>query len=118
MKKFLFMLAIFCTAGAYAADVPVGSAGLSGKVLFAKTKCSTCHAADAKGSAPMAKVLKVAPEKMNLVAAGTEVKAEDLKTIISKGKDKMPKYENKLKPEEIDSLVAYIQSLSSDKKMP
>jgi len=38
-----------------------------------------------------------------------------LKTIITKGKDKMPAYADKLSKEQIDKLVAYVRDLA---KMP
>jgi mono/diheme cytochrome c family protein len=37
---------------------------------------------------------------------------DDLATVITKGKNKMPSFEGKLKKEEIEQLVAYIRQLA------
>jgi len=69
-----------------------------------KAKCAMCHGADGKGG-------KMGTRDF----ASAEVKAEtdaQLTEIITKGKGKMPAYGEKLKPEEIKGLVAYVRSLS------
>jgi len=69
-----------------------------------KAKCAMCHGADGKGG-------KMGTRDF----ASAEVKAEtdaQLTEIITKGKGRMPAYGEKLKPEEIKGLVAYVRSLS------
>src|SRR5215467_1321215 len=71
-----------------------------------KAKCAMCHGADGKGDTPAGK--KMGAHDF----ASEEVKKQsdaDLEQIMAKGKNKMPAYENKLKPEEIKDLVSYIR---------
>ena len=74
-----------------------------------KTKCAACHGPDGKGDTAMGK-------KMGLRDfASPEVQKksdDDLTTIISDGKDKMPSYKKSLKPEQIKEVVDYIRSLA------
>jgi cytochrome c6 len=77
-----------------------------GADLF-KAKCAMCHGADGSGSA-MGK--KMGAHDFT----GAEVQKmsdADLTDTIAKGKNKMPAYADKLKPEEIKGLVAYIRTL-------
>jgi mono/diheme cytochrome c family protein len=73
-----------------------------------KSKCAMCHGTDGKGQTP-------AGQKMGAHDfASAEVQKQsdaDLTQIIQKGKNKMPAYESKLKPEEIKDLVGYIRKL-------
>jgi mono/diheme cytochrome c family protein len=73
-----------------------------------KAKCAVCHGADGKGDT-------VAGKKMGArdFASPEVQKASDaeLTQILSKGKNKMPSFESKLKPEEIKSLIAYVRQL-------
>jgi mono/diheme cytochrome c family protein len=78
------------------------------ETLF-KQKCGGCHGADGKGTTPMAKTLKVRDLSSDDVQKQSDA---DLTTIIAKGKNKMPTFEGKLKPEEIKGLVAYIRSMA------
>src|SRR5437773_8657121 len=75
-----------------------------------KAKCAMCHGADGKGG-------KMGTRDF----ASPEVKAEtdaQLTDIVSKGKaPKMPAYGEKLKPEEIKDLVAYIRTLAKQYKL-
>jgi cytochrome c6 len=74
-----------------------------------KQKCAMCHGADGKGDSSMGKTLKV----RDLSSADVQKQSDaDLTAIITKGKNKMPSYEGKLKPEEIKGLVAYVRSLA------
>lgn len=67
-----------------------------------KSKCAMCHGADGK---------KAAGHDLS----GPDVQKQsdaDLNAVITNGKPpKMPKYGDKLKPEEIQGLVAYIRTL-------
>jgi len=67
-----------------------------------KSKCAMCHGADGK---------KAAGHDLS----GPDVQKEsdaDLNAVITNGKPpKMPKYGDKLKPEEIQGLVAYVRTL-------
>ncbi len=111
MKKLFVVVLALGSVWAYAADPP-------GKVIYDKMKCSGCHGKDLKGNPPMAKMLSVDAQKLDLAKAATTAKDTDLKGVLEKGKQKMPAYGKKLKPEEIDSLVAYIRSLAPETKTP
>ena len=80
----------------------------TGETLF-KGKCGMCHGPDGSGKTMMGEKLKIP----DLHSADIQKKTDaDLKTIISKGKDKMPAYEAKLSKEQIDQLVGYIRDLA------
>jgi len=67
-----------------------------------KSKCAMCHGADGAKAAGH-----------DLSGAEVQKKSDaDLTAVIADGKaPKMPKYGDKLKPEEIKGLVAYIRTL-------
>ena len=74
-----------------------------------KTKCAACHGADGKGETPMGKANKL----RDLSSADVQKQSDDeLATIITAGKGKMPAYGKSLKPEQVKELVAYIRSLA------
>lgn len=80
----------------------------TGESLF-KGKCGMCHGPDGAGKTTMGEKLKIP----DLHSADVQKKSDaDLKTIITKGKDKMPGYETKLSKEQIDKLVAFIRELA------
>jgi cytochrome c6 len=73
-----------------------------------KARCAMCHGADGKGDTAMGKKFGL----KDLGSAEVQGKSDaDLNGIISKGKDKMPAYSDKLSAEQIDGLVKYIRSL-------
>jgi cytochrome c6 len=67
-----------------------------------KSKCAMCHGADGAKAAGH-----------DLSSAAVQSKSDaDLAAVITDGKPpKMPKYGDKLKPEDIKGLVAYIRTL-------
>jgi cytochrome c6 len=89
--------------------LPIASiAADEGADLF-KSKCAMCHGPDGAGKTMMGEKLKIP----DLQSADVQKKSDaDLKTIITKGKDKMPGYETKLSKEQIDKLVVYIRDLA------
>lgn len=82
------------------------SANAQSADLF-KSKCAMCHGADGTGSA----VGKKMGAHDFTTAEVQKMSDADLTGIITNGKNKMPKYADKLKPEEIKGLVAYIRTL-------
>jgi cytochrome c6 len=82
------------------------SANAQSADLF-KSKCAMCHGADGTGSA----VGKKMGAHDFTTAEVQKMSDADLAGIITNGKNKMPKYAEKLKPEEIKALVAYIRTL-------
>lgn len=73
-----------------------------------KAKCAMCHGATGAGDTVMGKNLKV----RDLGSADVQKQTDDqLNTIITKGKGKMPAYETKLTKEQISDLVKFIRTL-------
>lgn len=73
-----------------------------------KAKCAGCHGPDGAGSTPAGKAMKVRDFHAPEVQKETDGEMTD---IIANGKDKMPKYADKLKDAEIKELVAYVRGL-------
>lgn len=75
-------------------------------------KCASCHGKDGKGNPSMAKMFKADVSFLNLIDKGTQDKTdEELVSITSDGKNKMPSYKGELKGEEIKGIISYIRSL-------
>jgi mono/diheme cytochrome c family protein len=106
LKKLLLASAItfsFLALTAAFAQTPPADSGLLANSAYVKN-CAKCHGKTAEGrhfGGPALISDKTA-------AASTE----DLRNVIANGKGHMPKFTGKLTPEEIDSLVAQIQSLN------
>jgi mono/diheme cytochrome c family protein len=83
-----------------------------GTQLF-KTNCAMCHGADGSGNTPMGK-------KLNLKDLGSsevqKMSDAEMKQLIENGGGsgtvKMPAFKSRLKPEQVQDLVAYIRSLA------
>jgi mono/diheme cytochrome c family protein len=73
-----------------------------------KAKCSACHGPDGTGNVPAGKALKARDFHDPDVQKESDA---DLANIIANGKNKMPKYSDKLKDAEIKDLVAYVRAL-------
>jgi mono/diheme cytochrome c family protein len=74
-----------------------------------KAKCAGCHGPDGSGSTPAGKAMKVRDFHAPQVEKETDAELTD---IITNGKNKMPKYSDKLKDSEIKDLVSYVRMLS------
>ncbi len=74
-----------------------------------KAKCAGCHAAD--GSANTKAGRNTGAHDFRLPDTDKETDAA-LVQVITKGRKKMPKFEEKLKSKEIKELVAYIRGFS------
>ncbi len=99
-KRIEFKVFAVATALAAVLSVPLSAYGQSDAIY--KSKCAMCHGADGK---------KAAGHDLSSAAVQKESDA-DLNAVITNGKPpKMPKYGDKLKPEEIQGLVAYIRTL-------
>ena len=87
--------------------VPAARAQGEAEATF-KGKCAGCHGADGSASTPAAKALGA--RDFHSAEVQKETVAE-LADIIAKGKNKMPKYGDKLKDTEIKDLAAYVHDL-------
>jgi mono/diheme cytochrome c family protein len=92
------------TASARAAD--------DATVKLYSTKCAGCHGADGTGQTTVGKVLKVRDLHDPEVQKMTD---EEITTLITKGKDKMPANEKTLKPDQVKALVVYTRELMKKK---
>jgi cytochrome c6 len=82
------------------------SANAQSADLF-KSKCAACHGPDGTGSA-MGKKMGA----HDFTTADVQKMSDaELTDVINNGKNKMPKYADKMKPEEVKGLVAYIRTL-------
>jgi len=73
-----------------------------------KEHCSACHAASGAGDTTLGKNLKLRP------LASPEVQNmsdDELASIVSKGKNRMPAYGRKLSPQQINDIIKHIRSL-------
>jgi len=98
------LLMIAFAANAVAQNTPA-------KDLFA-SKCAMCHGPDGSAQTTMAKNLKIRDFHSADVQKQSDV---DLKTVIAKGKGKMPAFDGKLTGGQIDQLVSYIREIGKQK---
>lgn len=109
-------LALSASALVLAGGVLFAADAAAGQKVYA-AKCASCHGKDGKGSATMAKMLKVDNVLLDLTDKDSMAKTDDnLVSVTSKGKDKMPAFEGKLKVDEMANSIAYIRSLGEPKK--
>ena len=92
----------FALTAAFAQNPPADS-GLLANSVYVKN-CAKCHGKTAEGRHFGGPAL--------ISAKTAAASAEDMRNVIANGKGHMPKFTGKLTPEEIDSLVAQIQSLN------
>lgn len=73
-----------------------------------KARCSACHGVHGTGDTMIGKNLKLRSLSSTEAQNHSD---EDLFSIISKGKNKMPAFNSKLSPDQIRGLVHHIRSL-------
>jgi mono/diheme cytochrome c family protein len=73
-----------------------------------KANCVLCHAADGSGNSATGKALKAKDLRSDEVQKESDAALVDA---ITKGKGKMPAFGNKIKPDDVKGLVAYIRAL-------
>src|SRR5437773_146654 len=95
------VLMIACGVAAAAQTTPA-------KDLFGG-KCAVCHGPDGSAKTSIGKTMKIRDFHSPEVQKQSDA---DLKAVITKGKGKMPAFENKLTAQQIDDLVAYIRELA------
>ncbi len=106
MKKVNVAVLTVATALAVVLTLSLSANAQGAPDLF-KSKCVMCHAADGTGSA----VGKKMGAHDFTTAEVQKMSDAALTDTITNGKNNMPKYADKLKPEEIKGLVAYIRTL-------
>jgi mono/diheme cytochrome c family protein len=106
MKTFALAAAIsasFLVFATASAQTPPAESGLLANSAYVKN-CAKCHGKTAEGRHFGGPAL--------ISAKTAAASSDDLRNVIANGKGHMPKFTGKLTPEEIDSLVAQIQSLN------
>ena len=106
MKKVVlaFVCGIALSGGSLlSAQTPTAGTGLTANPVY-KKNCAKCHGKTAEGRHFGGPAL--ASDKAGAMSA------DELRTMITKGKGHMPKFEGKLTPEEIDTLVQQIAVLN------
>ena len=103
MNNKKFIIAIFVNA-LFTVILLFGSSSLAadlkaGEKVY-KRKCVVCHGEQGQGGG----ALKINDPK---VLSKTD---EEIRKVIAEGGNGMPGYQNSLKPEEIDSLMAFLRS--------
>lgn len=73
-----------------------------------KKKCSACHGVRGAGDTLLGKNLKLRPLGSPEVQDRSDA---ELTMIISKGRNKMPRFDDKLSRDQIHALVEYVRSL-------
>ena len=76
----------------------------SGAAVFAQM-CARCHGADGRASTPKGRAVGAT----DLTSKNWTPNAERDTRIVNRGKEAMPAFKAKLKPEEIDAVVSYIR---------
>ncbi len=107
LSKRVAIAFIAVTVMAVVAYAPISALAGAGEDLY-KSKCAMCHGADGTGDTAMGKKLNIRNLKSPEVQKETDAQ---LTEIITKGKNKMPEYGSKLKPEEIKQVVAAIRAM-------
>jgi cytochrome c6 len=74
-----------------------------------KSKCSLCHGDDGSGATPTGRALKAKDLRSDEVQKNSD---SELTEVITKGRNKMPAFGQKLKPDQIQQLVAYIRHIA------
>ncbi len=77
-----------------------------------KANCVLCHAVDGSGNTSSGKAFKVPDLRGDSAQKMTD---EQLNEVITHGKNKMPAFGKKLKPEDIKQLVAFVRALPKSK---
>jgi len=73
-----------------------------GRQMYGK-KCLACHAADGSGDKPLGKKVR-APD----LRASAQTRAE-IEQVIAEGRGRMLPYKDRLTPEQISEIAAYVQ---------
>jgi mono/diheme cytochrome c family protein len=105
MKRTSSTIAIILLGGAIC---PSWLFAQSDSAALFKSKCVMCHGEDGSGNTPSGKALKAKDLRSDEVQKNSDA---ELTEVIIKGGNKMPAFGQKLKPDQIQQLVAYIRHL-------
>ena len=111
----VFVVSSFIVLGFYAGTFSVsGQEGeeINPRKLF-EYHCSTCHGVDGKGTK---RGHELKAPNLDDAKWQSSKKDEEIVNSITNGKNKMPRWSDKLKPEEIQALASYVRKLSPKKR--
>ncbi len=114
-KSVIYATSFFAILGLYSSFSAVcgqEDKGINAKSLFVY-HCATCHGEDGKGT-KRGHALK-SPNLADPEWQDTK-KDEEILNTITNGKNKMPRWREKLKPEEIQALAKYVRKLAPKKR--
>ena len=92
--------------------LPTATHAQSDPAKIYKTNCVLCHSADGSGEGTTGKALHAKDLRSDEVLKENDA---TLSEIISKGKGKMPAFGAKIKPDDVEKLVAYLRELAKQK---
>jgi mono/diheme cytochrome c family protein len=104
VKSSLKHIAILC----FAASIVTPAFAQSGGADTYKAKCAMCHGQNGLGDTPAGKAMKAPFFKDPAVI---KVSDAELIAAVTKGKNKMPAYKDKLTDAQIKAVVAYVRAL-------
>lgn len=86
-----------------------GAASAQDAAANFKKQCALCHGADGRATLPMSKTIGA----VDLTSTAVQKAADaDLKTVITKGKGKMPAYGTSLGSKGVEDMVKYVRALA------
>jgi mono/diheme cytochrome c family protein len=89
------------------------TAGQDGENIY-KKQCAACHGESGKGDGPAAAALNPRPANLADEEAMEALTSEDLRKIIGQGIGSMPGFDSILEPDELEAVLEYVRSLSSE----
>jgi mono/diheme cytochrome c family protein len=92
--------------------LPTATHAQSDPAKIYKTNCVLCHSADGSGDSPSGKALHAKDLRSEEVQKQSDAA---LSEVITKGKRKMPAFGAKIKPDDVEKLVAYLRELAKQK---
>jgi mono/diheme cytochrome c family protein len=92
--------------------LPTATQAQSEAAKLYKTNCALCHSADGSGDSASGKALHAKDLRSEEVQKQSD---EVLSEVITKGRGKMPAFGGKIKPADVQKLVAYLRSLPPKK---
>lgn len=92
--------------------LPTATHAQSDPAKIYKTNCVLCHSADGSGDSPSGKALHAKDLRSEEVQKQSDAA---LSEVITKGRGKMPAFGAKIKPDDVEKLVAYLRELAKQK---
>jgi len=92
--------------------LPTATQAQSDPAKLYKTNCVLCHSANGSGDSPSGKALHAKDLRSEEVQKQGDAA---LNEVITKGRGKMPAFGAKIKPDDVEKLVAYLRELAKQK---